>query len=91
MFKVNLFADNHLTILIHFEFITMGIFLDLEGFRHYKSPKLHHYGIRGNAHRWFASYLVNRQQYTEYRSAKSSSQILLHGVPQGSILGPLLF
>ena len=53
--------------------------------------KLHHYDIRGNAHNWFASYLLNRQQYSEYGDTKSSSQILRHGVPQGSILGRLLF
>ena len=53
--------------------------------------KLHHYGIRGNAHNWFGSYLLNRQQYSEYGDVKSSSQLLRHVVPQGSISGPLLF
>ena len=77
-------------------FITMGIFLDLskafDTINHQiLLTKLHHYGIRGKAHNWFASYLLNRQQYSEYEDAKSSSQILQHGVPQGSILGPLLF
>ena len=77
-------------------FITIGIFLDLskafDSINHQiLLTKLHHYGIRGNAHSWFASYLLNRQQYSEYGDAKSSSQILRHGVPQGSILGPLLF
>ena len=77
-------------------FITIGIFLDLskafDTINHQiLLTKLHHYGIRGNAHNWFASYLLNRQQYSEYGDAKSSSQILRHGVPQGSILGPLLF
>ena len=77
-------------------FITMGIFLDLsKAFdtinQQILLTKLHHYGIRGNAHNWFASYLLNRQQYSEYGDPKSSSQILRHGVPQGSILGPLLF
>ena len=77
-------------------FVTIGIFLDL--FKAFDAisyqillTKLHDYGIRGNAHSWFASYLLNRQQYTEYGDAKSSSQILRHGVPQGSILGPSLF
>ena len=77
-------------------FITIGIFLDLskafDTINHQILLKeLHHYGIRGNAHNWFASYLLNQQQYSEYGDAKSSSQILRHGVPQGLILGPLLF
>ena len=77
-------------------FITIGIFLDLskafDTINHQiLLTKLHHYGIRGNAHNWFASYLLNRQLYSEYGDAKSTSQMLRHGVPQGSILGPLLF
>ena len=35
--------------------------------------KLHYYDIRRNAHSWFASYLLNRQQCPEYGGAKSSS------------------
>ena len=77
-------------------FNTIGIFFDLskafDTINHQIFPtKLHHYGIRGNAKNWFASYLLNRQQCSEYGDAKSSSQILRHGVPQGSILGPLFF
>ena len=77
-------------------FITIGIFLDLskafDTINHQiLLTKLHHYGIKGNVLNWFASYLLNQQQYSEYGNAKSSSQILRHGVPQGSILGPLLF
>ena len=77
-------------------FITIGIFLDLskafDTMNHQiLLTKLHRYGIRGNARSWFASYLSNGQQYSEYGNAKSSSQILQHGVQQGSILGPLLF
>ena len=77
-------------------FIIIGIFLDLskafDTINHQiLLTKLHHYDIRGNAHNWFASYSLNRQQYSEYGDAKSSSQILRHDVPQGSILGPLFF
>ena len=53
--------------------------------------KLHYYGIRGCALNWFQSYLSNRLQQVEYRGNLSSSCYLSHGVPQGSILGPLLF
>ena len=53
--------------------------------------KLKHYGIRGIAHDWFRSYLDNRQQYVSIDGNNSSTQRLKYGVPQGSILGPLLF
>ena len=53
--------------------------------------KLHYYGIRGCALNWFQSYLSNRLQQVEYRGNLSSPCYLSHGIPQGSILGPLLF
>jgi len=53
--------------------------------------KLEHYGIRGRAKQWFSSYLRNRRQFVEWDSHQSSTALLETGVPQGSILGPLLF
>ena len=53
--------------------------------------KLEFYGIRGVALQWFSSYLSNRQQFTFIHNSLSSRHDILHGVPQGSILGPLWF
>ena len=53
--------------------------------------KLHYYGITGTANSWFQSYLCNRQQFVLYENTKSTMMPISTGVPQGSILGPLLF
>ena len=53
--------------------------------------KLSHYGIHGNELSWFSSYLCNRIQYVEIEYHQSGTLYLQTGVPQGSILGPLLF
>ena len=53
--------------------------------------KLDHYGIRGISNDWFSSYLSNRQQYVSINGINSEVKPMLHGVPQGSVLGPLLF
>lgn len=53
--------------------------------------KLYHYGIRGIAHSWLSSYLSGRKQYVALNNKISATLDMQYGVPQGSILGPLLF
>ena len=52
--------------------------------------KLKYYGICWTSHQWFASCLDNRTQICHLNSCKSTSKYLRCGVPQGTILGPLL-
>ena len=53
--------------------------------------KLEYYGFRGIVLDWFTSYLENRKQFVKYQSCDSAYKNIKCGVPQGSILVPLLF
>ena len=76
--------------------IGCGIFVDLQKAfdtvdHQILLTKLNHYGIRGVSNDWFKSYLSNRNQYVSINGFDSSLAAINCGVPQGSVLGPLLF
>ena len=102
-FRANKSTDNAIIDLMQYiyegldnDFYVFSIFLDFK--KAFDSvdhdvllSKLYHYGVRGVAHDWFHSYLSNRKQYVTIDDSSSELQPITHGVPQGSILGPLLF
>jgi hypothetical protein len=74
----------------------VGIFLDVEKAfdcidHDTLIKKLHNYGFRGIFLKFIRSYLTNRKQYTYLNGTYSDTNCITYGVPQGSILGPLLF
>ena len=75
--------------------IGCGVFVDLQKAfdtvdHQILLAKLNHYGIRGVSNDWFKSYLSNRNQYVSINGYKSGLAAINCGVPQGSVLGPLL-
>ena len=76
--------------------LTIGIFIDLsKAFdtvnHNILLRKLSFYGIRNSNLKWFHSYLSNRKQYISTDQGNTEMETIICGVPQGSILGPLLF
>ena len=52
---------------------------------------MQYYGVRGMTLAWFRSYIDQRRQYVSYLGIQSNTMVMSFGVPQGSVLGPLLF
>ena len=72
-----------------------GVFLDFkkafDTVNHEILKKLEHDGMRGHALKWFTSYLKGRKQNTKVNDIDSQITDISYGLPQGSVLGPLLF
>ena len=76
--------------------IGCGVFVDLQKAfdtvdHQILLAKLNHYGIRGVSNDWFKSYLSNRNWYVSINGFDSGLTSIDCGIPQGSVLGPLLF
>ena len=76
--------------------VTCGIFIDLQKAfdtvnHEILLKKLDHYGFRGRIYDWFRSYLCERNQKVTINGYVSDNRVIYHGVPQGSVLVPILF
>ena len=87
---------NKISLVFEEKKFLIGIFLDLskafDSINHkILLNKMERYGIRGTPLKWFRSYVSDRKQYTFIDNHKSDLCNISVGVPQGSVLGPLLF
>ena len=87
---------SHISNNFESKLFTAGVFIDLS--KAFDSldhniliQKMNNYGIRGTPLKWFCSYLSDRYHYVQIENKKSKVLKVVRGVPQGSILGPILF
>ena len=76
--------------------VTCGIFIDLQKAfdtvnHEILLKKMEYYGFRGKINGWLRSYLCERKQKVTINGFESVNRVVNHGVPQGSVLGPILF
>ena len=89
-------ANNHILDALSKKEVALLLLIDFsKAFDVVEHPillhKLQHYGIRGLALNWLKSYLSDRKQFVTINGTDSSQKPIEYGVPQGSVLGPLLF
>ena len=94
--NINMVLVDKITTSLDKGDIIISVFLDLKKTcdtvdHHILLKKLAAYGIRGHIIKWVEGYLCDRSQYVIYNNEYSETHPNKSGVPQGSILGPLLF
>ena len=74
------------------QYFTSHILINItENIRKALDNRYYHFGIHGVSNDWFKSYLSNRYQYVSINGYESGLAAINYSVPQGSVLGPLLF
>ena len=85
---LNIVEEIQLAMDHHFS-VDLILFIDCK--KAFDTKKLHHYGIQGNLYNWISSWLTKRTQQVVIKGHNSSYVNVSSGVPQGTVLGPLMF